>query len=181
MNRLQRAAVLTALADELRKRRSWCGETHLQKATYFLQALLGVPLGYEFILYKHGPYSFDLHDELTALRRPVAGTSPAALPLRPFPAAHPGERRLPGAFLAHSRCLPARLDFAADKLADKGVADLERLATALFVTREIPDGDAEVRALRINQLKPHVSLDEARTAVATVDRVIQEAKTLVPA
>ncbi len=73
------------------------------------------------------------------------------------------------------------LDFAADKLADKGVADLERLATALFVTREIPDGDAEVRALRINQLKPHVSLDEARTAVATVDRVIQEAKTLVPA
>ena len=67
MNRLQRAAVLTALADELRKRGSWCGETHLQKATYFLQSLLGVPLGYEFILYKHGPYSFDLHDELTAL------------------------------------------------------------------------------------------------------------------
>jgi len=176
MNRLQRAAVLTALADELRKRGSWCGETHLQKTAYFLQELLGVALGYQFVLYKHGPYSFDLHDELTALR------ADQLLELRPQPYPY-GPSLLPTAASADFRARSPRtlgacrreLDFTADKLADKGVAELERLATALFVTREMPDGDAEARARRINQLKPHVSLDEARAAVAAVDRISREA------
>src|SRR6059036_3096299 len=68
MNRLQRAVVLLSLLEQLRARGSWCGETHLQKSVYFLQELLGVPLGFDFILYKHGPYAFDLSDEITALR-----------------------------------------------------------------------------------------------------------------
>jgi uncharacterized protein YwgA len=52
----------------LKERDSWCGETHIQKAVYFLQELLQVRLGFEFIMYKHGPYSFELTDELTTLR-----------------------------------------------------------------------------------------------------------------
>ena len=56
------------MADEVKKGNGWCGETHLQKATYFLQALLEVPMNYRFILYKHAPFAFDLRDELTALR-----------------------------------------------------------------------------------------------------------------
>jgi hypothetical protein len=68
MHRLQRAVVLLSLLEQLKERGSWCGEAHLQKATYFLQELLGVPLGFDFILYKHGPYAFDLGDEITALR-----------------------------------------------------------------------------------------------------------------
>src|ERR1017187_6331592 len=68
MNRLQKYSVLLALNEELRSAGSWTGETHMQKATYFLQHLMGVPLGFDFILYKHGPFSFDLRDELTAMR-----------------------------------------------------------------------------------------------------------------
>jgi len=34
----------------------------------FLQDLMRVPLELEFILYKHGPFSFDLRSELTSLR-----------------------------------------------------------------------------------------------------------------
>ena len=64
----RRAAILTELMDQLRANGSWCGETHVQKATYFLQEVLGVPTGFEYILYKHGPYSFDLTADLTALR-----------------------------------------------------------------------------------------------------------------
>jgi hypothetical protein len=63
MNRLQRAALLTELADKLREQGSWCGETHLQKATYFLQTLRLVPTGYDFILSKFGPFAFDLAEE----------------------------------------------------------------------------------------------------------------------
>src|SRR5919204_6560345 len=64
MKRLQRAALLTELVEQMRAHDSWCGETHLQKATFFLQELLGVDLDYDFVLYKHGPFSFDLRDEL---------------------------------------------------------------------------------------------------------------------
>src|SRR5712691_6659948 len=68
MDRLRRAALLTRLIEQLRQSGSWCGETHVQKATLFLQQLMRVPLGFDFILYKHGPFSFDLRDELTSLR-----------------------------------------------------------------------------------------------------------------
>src|SRR6266508_4944966 len=64
MKRLQRAALLTELVEQMRAHDSWCGETHLQKATYFLQELLDVEMDYDFVLYKHGPFSFDLRDEL---------------------------------------------------------------------------------------------------------------------
>ncbi len=68
MNRLQRAVVLLTMLDALKRRGSWCGETHLQKSVYFLVELCAVPLGYSFVLYRHGPYSFELSDEITALR-----------------------------------------------------------------------------------------------------------------
>jgi len=68
MDRLRRAALLTQLIERLRRRGSWCGETHVQKATLFLQDLTRIPMGFDFILYKHGPFSFDLRDELTSLR-----------------------------------------------------------------------------------------------------------------
>lgn len=60
MERLNRAAVLLNLVETLRSKGSWASETHFQKAAYFLQELLRVPLEFEFILYKHGPFSFGL-------------------------------------------------------------------------------------------------------------------------
>ena len=63
-----RQAILLGLADALLRQGSRNGETHLQKATYVLQTLAGVPLGFAFIPYKHGPFSFALRDELAVMR-----------------------------------------------------------------------------------------------------------------
>ena len=68
MTRQRNAAILTRLASELKQHGSWCGETHLQKAVYLMQELFEVSPDFEFILFKHGPFSFELRDELTALR-----------------------------------------------------------------------------------------------------------------
>jgi hypothetical protein len=68
MKRQKRDAILLELIDKLERRGSWCGETHIQKATFFLQEMLRVPMDFGFILYKHGPFSFELRDELTAMR-----------------------------------------------------------------------------------------------------------------
>ena len=64
-----RAALIACLVAEMRKdNRSWCGETHIQEAVYFLQEITEVPLPFKFILHKHGPCCFKLRDELTNLR-----------------------------------------------------------------------------------------------------------------
>src|SRR5882724_3764303 len=68
MNQKKRLALLVLLTSEMQKRGSWCGETHIQKATFLLQELLNVNVGFEFILYRHGPFSFDLRDELLNMR-----------------------------------------------------------------------------------------------------------------
>ena len=71
----------------------------------------------------------------------------------------------------------AKIDFVCDRFADKGVGELERLATALWVTRrEETDGSIGQRAKKLNALKPHVSIDEAKVAIAKMDKVIAEAE-----
>jgi hypothetical protein len=177
MNRLQRAALLTELADRLRQQGSWCGETHLQKATYFLQTLILVPTGYDFILYKFGPFSFDLAEELTALR------ADGLMELRAQPAPYGPSLLATPRSVEFRRGYPVTLGkyvdavgFVARSLGDKGVAELERLATALYVTRA---GDAAApaaqRAQRLHELKPHVTLPQALEAVHELDRIAQQA------
>jgi len=61
-------SLLVSLVEKMKNGGSWCGETHVQKCVYFLQQLLKVPMEFNCIMYKHGPYSFDLNDELAFLR-----------------------------------------------------------------------------------------------------------------
>lgn len=179
MNRLQQDAVLATLADQLRRKGSWCGETHLQKATYFLQELLKVPTGFSFILYKHGPFSFDLRDELTAMR------ADGLLELRaqwPYgPSLVPTERsvELRERFSKTVSKYERHIDLVAEHLGSENVAGLEKLATALYITLEGNLGSVGARAKRIHSLKLHVSLDEASKAVQTVDAIARAARGLL--
>src|ERR1700738_1219654 len=68
MTQWDRFVLVAELANRMRNEGSWAGETHLQKCVYFLQELLGVPTDYDFVLYKHGPFSFTLREELGEMR-----------------------------------------------------------------------------------------------------------------
>jgi uncharacterized protein YwgA len=178
MNRLRRAALVSALAQDLGEKGSWSGETHVQKATFVLQELLDVPLDYEYVLYKHGPYSFELHDELSEMRADrilVAVARP-----RPYgPSLIPGEgvqqlrKRFPKTLSRYAR----QRAFVADALASKDVSDLERLATALWVTKH-EGGSVTERAAFLRRLKPHVSESGAGSAVEEVDELRTQAEAL---
>jgi hypothetical protein len=180
MDRLQRAAILTELIDRLRAQGSWCGETHVQKAVYFLQEILGVSTGFEYILYKHGPYSFDLAADITALRADflieLNHRSPGYGPgLVPTPTSTDLRGRY-GRTLAN--CRP-EIEFIAKAFGARGVADLEKLATALYVTRQMGDSaNSQVRASRIHQLKPHVSESDALAALSEFERIAHQAQSL---
>lgn len=180
MKRLQRAAVLTTLADRLRERGSWCGETHLQKATYFLQELLNVPVEYEFILYKHGPFSFDLRDELSTMYADgLLKLKPQAPPYGPTVVTTPDgkvfQERFPKTLGRHEK----RIDFVARRLGDKGVSALEGLTTALYVSREMgTETPVSERAKRLHSLKPHISNEQAKALVEEVDTIAVAASQL---
>ena len=175
MDRIKKAALLTRLIEKLREKGSWCGETHIQKATYFLQDLMHVPLEYEFILYKHGPFSFDLRDELTSLR---ADELIRLDPQWPYgPRITPTDRseyiqRICSKTLAkYDECIA----FGAENLGNKGVADLERLATALFITqRLLKNASVDERAERLTELKPHITRENSIAAVKEVDLMLEK-------
>lgn len=183
MDKRERHAVIASLIKALRAHRSWCGETHVQKAVYFLQQMTGVPTEFEFLLYKHGPFSFDLRDEITAMRadmllgfefpRPDYGPS-----LKLTPNMEALRRRHRSVVEEAGRAI----DFVAERFGDRNVAELERLGTALYACRKHGDErDPFKLARRIVELKPHVHEVEAREAVETVIRWQAEAEALAAA
>lgn len=169
MDRLRRDVILIRLIEAIRRRGSWCGETHVQKATYLLQEMLGAPTGFEFILYKHGPFSFDLRDELSAMRAdgfvslrvqdPNYGPS-----IVPEPVAEGLRKRFPKTL----REQEPRVEFVADRIGKRTVVELERLATAFYVAAKLGSETAETLAQRVIELKPHISVEHALDAVKTV-------------
>lgn len=172
MKRLQRDAVLVSLIEHLRKAGSWCGETHVQKSTYFLQYLLAVPLEFEFVLYKHGPFSFDLSSELVLMRADsilkVVPQTPYGPTLLPDRTAEVLKRNYPKTIERYS----SHVGFVADHLGRKNVAELERLGTALYISLQAGGGSgARVRAKRMVQLKPHVELEKAIEATNEFDTI----------
>jgi hypothetical protein len=151
----------------------------MQKSTYVLQEALGVPLGFEFTLYKHGPFSFDLSDEITALRGDlllkVQSRPPYGASLLPSENADALMERFPVTRARYEK----QIRFTAEKLADMGVAELERCATAIFVTLENEtDGSLNARASLIHELKPHITIPEARSALEWADALNKEGQHL---
>lgn len=171
MNGLMEEAVLVGLSRRLREKGSWTGETHLQKAAYLLSELRDIDFDFDFILYKHGPFSFELRDELDAMRSqglletvvPNPRYGPQLLPTE----AGKKLEELLGVSERHGEAL----DWIADKLGRRGVMDLERLATAMWMTRHEP-GSVRSRAEAVIGIKPHIPIEAAAAAVQEVDGLL---------
>jgi hypothetical protein len=176
MDKFKKTALLTALADNLRKRGSWCGETHLQKATYFLQELQKVPVGFDFILYKHGPFSFELRDELTAMRADGLFELHSQWPYGPTLIPTQKSKRLRREYSKTLQKYSEQLNFVSDQLGKQNVSELEKLATALYIRMEASSQSETQRAKYLHFLKPHVSLQDSLKAVKTVDGIVKLAK-----
>jgi len=181
MNRQEQQLLLLELLDRLAAHGSWCGETHVQKCAYFLQEGLCVPSSFDFILYKHGPFSFDLRGCLGEMR---ATLLIGVTPRRPYGASlsvsDSGRAWLIrasdiiGTFSTH-------IEFVSERLASKGVVDLERLGTALYVIRNRPELSIDKQIEEVASLKPHISYEQARGALADVDHLLADAGQTVSA
>ncbi len=183
MNKLAQEAVLVGLTRRLDEQGSWSGETHIQKAAYLLRELMDIPFGFDFILYKHGPFSFELRDELSSMRSDrllERQTQPP--PYGPRIATTDRGKELERQFERTMSKMGPRLDWIAEQLGDSGVVELERLATALWVTREKgAEASVQERAEALNDLKPHVTVEAAVESVEGIDRMISEAHDVLAA
>lgn len=170
--------VIVTLVNEMAKHDGWCGETHIQKTSYFLKRLLGVPLTYDFIMYKHGPYSFNLHDDLAGMRAKRFLKTEPRYPYGPSYKQGRWGKALINKYPEAPAQYKRQIDFVATELGGKGVMELERLATAMFITLEegYKLSNATKRARLICALKPHVPLGAARAAVQGVDDLREKAK-----
>jgi hypothetical protein len=173
MNRLAEEAVLVGLARRMRDSGSWVGETHLQKAAYLLHELGDVPFNFNFILYKHGPFSFELRDELGSMRADrLLEREIQVPPYGPRFVVTDRGRDLEQRFARTMDRYSHALDWVAERLGDRGVVELERLATALWVTRESSDAAVDERAKQLHQVKPHVPVADASAAVREIDEML---------
>ena len=173
--------ILLSLIAALRDKDSWSGVTVIQKSVYMLQAMLGVDLGFKFVLYRYGPFARDLigalngmqADELVFLQRQGSHYGPKY-------ALDELGRTLREGFSAQVAPYADQIAFVAEKLGDKDVKVLERLCTALFVTREFEKAGKTVspdqRAKRLREYKPHIPENFALAAIREIDAMGREAE-----
>lgn len=176
MDGLKRQALVSYLVRKMADEGSWCGETHIQKSVFFLQGMLRVPTGYGYILYKHGPYSFDLHDELTAMRANLVLDLQSQAPFGPSFRLGPAAEMLQTIFPKTRSRYERQLDFVARALSKNNVAALERLGTALYVYLEDPTARTNDLARQVVGLKPHVTYEAALESVGEVASLHRRAR-----
>jgi hypothetical protein len=125
-----------------------------------------------------GPYSFELNSDLAAMRASNIlqfqflrdGYGPSIAPTT-F-----GEKVLE-VNDENVRQYDAFIEFLAEWFSNSDVRQLEKLATAYFVTTKNPRIPQMERAKRLNLLKPHVDIHAAEEAVKIVDEKRKLART----
>ncbi len=161
-------AFILAVIDALHRHGSWTGKTHVQKALSLLRDEGRVPVPFQFVLYKHGPYTFDLIGELEQMQ------SYGAIAVEPNVQGYGVVlRESEMAKFAQTQAPLSPEEFQGIEavckfVGSRNVAELERLATALWIRRhEGVTNQADV-AKRLHELKPHVSIADAERADSEV-------------
>ena len=174
MNRLAQEAVVVGLAKRLADRGSWTGETHLQKAAYLLSELRGVEFDFDFILYKHGPFSFELRDELAAMQAEGLLHSYSPNPrYGPQLLVTPRGERLEQSFAKTMHRYGPSLDWIAGELRQPRRHGPRAPGDGNVDDPRVPRRLGR-RSCRPDRVKPHISTDDAELAVEEVDRLLAE-------
>jgi hypothetical protein len=176
MSAPNQTSIVLYVMKALKANGSWCGETHVQKTLFLCQELFGVPSNFKFILYKHGPYSFQLSEHLQGLIADEFVYVRSRPPYGPSLELSEDANAVSRSVFSDAG-LVRKLDFIASKLGRKGVGELERIATAVYVNEKHGTSvSIEQRASILTKLKPHVPSDAARSAFLEVDHIQRESQ-----
>lgn len=174
MSDFSRQAIILELIRKMRDCGSWCGETHLQKCVYIMTEGLGNrSLDFDYVMYKHGPYSFELHEEIGRME------ATGLINLRPNPGYGPSlllsdtglqlVQRFPGTVSAQK----ADIQLVAERFSPRTVTQLERIATALFVKRRFPELSRDSQLAKFRELKPYLPAASAELGFQELESGIE--------
>jgi len=159
-------SLVGAIVTCLRDNGSWTGETHIQKSAYVLKYIEKVPLESDFILYKHGPFSFDLNGVINQMRaQNILWMAPQGAYGSTFETNAPLWNALDRASGFRSQRFRESIQFVCERFAKKKVVELEKIATAVYVYINFDFPSAMERAKKLIDLKPHIPFEEAVAAV----------------
>ncbi|HUE13063.1 MAG TPA: hypothetical protein VMR25_02760 [Planctomycetaceae bacterium] len=140
------------------------GRTALMKLAYFLQTAKGVPLGYHFRLYTHGPFDCDLLSDLeqacsigAVSSEMITFASGYGYEFTPGPK-HELLQKVAAKELAVHR---EAIQWALENYAERSAADLELLSTIVYADREASHARQrmtfEELGRKVKQVKPRFS------------------------
>ena len=160
--------ILCQLIQRLRQLESWTGETHVQKTAFALERLAKLDWDMGFIIYKYGPFSFRLREQLGELR--AWGYLEMEYSADGYGARH--ALTSSGKQLAATANLPTEtVDLVVETMGSMSVKELEKLATALFWLTEPSCPAGQVRAQMKNS-KPHLSDAEIEKALNEAEAML---------
>lgn len=157
-------AIILAVIEALHRHGSWTGKTHVQKALSLLRDARTADVPFQFVLYKHGPYSFDIEDELEQMQ------SYGAIAVEPNPAGYgvvlqsSSGARLVSGFATLMEREKQAIEEVCEFVGNRTVGELERLATASWIRSQEHISDAKQAAERLHTLKPHIPIADAEKA-----------------
>jgi hypothetical protein len=161
-------AILLAVIECLRRHGSWTGKTHVQKALSLLRDSGRIPVPFQFVLYKHGPYSFEVEAELEQLQ------SYGGIAVEPNEHGY-GVVLCAGAMADFVRAMEPlapnelrAIEDVCEFVGVRNVVELERLATASWIRCQEGKTERADVAERLHALKPHIAIADAERADTVV-------------
>jgi uncharacterized protein YwgA len=160
----QNHALILEMIEQLNRWGGSSGKTHVQKGLFLLQAVRpSSSIPFLYVLYKHGPYSFQVEHELEEMKSYAAITSRPVLDY--------GFAFAPGlmAGFIHGKVRISdlqkrRIGKVCQFISQKSAAELERISTVAWIDRREGIKRKRPNVDRLVRLKPHVSPDLAEQA-----------------
>jgi hypothetical protein len=148
-------------------RDGFCGQTHIHKAAFVAQELLGVPFGLRWELYRFGPFSREIRPALAVCeKRGAVAIQEHPKGLRVIRPADAPSSQISTEF-------QAKLQLLSERLAPMTRAQLEKVATAAWVTRSNPRAKSVgLRAQELHRLKPHIDVHTALRVIRYLDDLL---------
>ncbi|MGV3719874.1 MAG: hypothetical protein ACO1SX_03105 [Actinomycetota bacterium] len=176
MDKFVRQTLVASLVEAMRQAGSWCGRTHIQKSLFALQTLFEPEpeLRYQYVLYRHGMYSFELDRDIAELEFYGGLAREEQRPYGPRYAA-PGLQAFKQRVGVSLTDWTSALEFIAREVGTGNVRELEALTTVMYVSTDLSERSAnpttQLKLRRVHELKPHLSMDEIAEAQSTYDRL----------
>lgn len=171
----RKLGLIAALVD--RAPAKMLGRTGIMKLPFLLQAVRGVPLGYDFRLYTYGPFDSDVLDDLSYAQAVGAITEETVY----FPNGYAYEVR-PGPRCAHVQNLAKdwlaqyqdEINWAIREFGRCSASELELLSTIVFVDRDNArqgkTAAIEELARQVQEVKPHFGMPHVLAKCRELDK-----------